>query len=655
MARKSHTTVGVLAHVDAGKTTVSEQILYRGGVLRTPGRVDAQNAFLDHWGVERRRGITVFADQAEFCLGERAFTLLDTPGHVDFAGEMERCLSVLDCALLVVSAVEGVQAHTETLWRMLRSRGVPVMVFVNKTDREGADVPGVLKQLRGLGGFFLDFSMGFSPEGDFSQELSEALAGEDGLLFERYFSTGYEREAWLESARRLLAGRKLFPVFSGCALKGEGIEKLLDGLRLLAPCAQGDPEAPFSGKLYKVRHEKGGRVAYLKVTQGTLRPRDVVQTPAGEEKCGELRLYNGGKWIPIKEAEPGSLCAVLGLSGARAGDVVGQGAAMGAPFELRPLLSSQVLYDQKETPPPVMLSHFRELEDEEPLLGVDWKEQSQELEVKVMGEVQLEVLEETVRERWGIQTSFGPCSVLYAETLAAPVVGAGHFEPLRHYAEVHLRLSPGPRGSGIVFESQCPHDALASNWQNLIRTHVLEKRHVGVLTGSPLTDVKVTLLSGRAHVKHTEGGDFREAVYRAIRQGLMRGQNVLLEPYYEFEIEVGKSEAGRVQSDMIRMGAQCQPPEEAAGRTRLKGRGPVRALREYPKALSAFTKGKGRLSFQFGGYEPCRDQQAVVDASGYQPERDLANSPDSVFCSHGAGFPVKWNEVSSYMHLPMEE
>lgn len=645
--------VGILAHVDAGKTTLSEQILFHQGVLRSLGRVDQQSAFLDDNPLERQRGITIFTGQAHFTLGNRTFYLLDTPGHVDFAGEMERCLSALDCAVLVVSAVEGVQAHTETLWRLLEEKSIPTLLFVNKTDREGADLSRVLSQLKALGGqgflFFPSLELADLPE-----ETQEALSELDDNLLETYLETGFLPQNWLAVARTLLAKRQLFPVFSGSALRGEGVDQFLRGLELLAPSSLGSPEAPFSGRVYKVRHDKGRRVVFLKVENGTLQPKTMVDTPEGPEKCNEVRLYQGDKFQTTSLAGPGTLCGVTGLSWAKAGDWVGESPRRGLEASLRPLLSSQVLFDRETTPAPTALQRFRELEDEEPLLNAVWREQTQQLEVRVMGEIQLEVLTDVCRERWNMEISFGPCSVLYRETLAEPVVGVGHFEPLRHYAEVHLRLSPGPRGSGITFRSECSLDDLSLNWQRLIETHVLEKQHVGVLTGSPLTDVEVTLLSGRAHLKHTEGGDFREAVYRAVRQGLMTGKNLLLEPYYAFSIEVGLSEMGRVQSDLIRLEGECGAPVETAGRLRLEGRCPVRTLMDYPKELMAFTKGRGRIAFRFDGYEPCRDQKEIVKTIGYEPDRDVENTGDSVFCSHGAGYPVKWHDAPAAMHLPVE-
>lgn len=652
----NNTAVGILAHVDAGKTTLSEEMLHLSGALREAGRVDRQNTLLDHASIERSRGITVFSDQAEFTLNGRPFTLVDTPGHPDFSGEMERALSVLDCAVLVVSAGAGVQAHTVTLWRLLRAREIPTLVFLNKTDLPGADCRKALEELEQLGGpGFCPMAGLLSESGEFSPEAMETLAELDDRLLEAYLSGQTDPEWWLAHARELFSRGKLFPVFAGSALKGEGVAELLRGLALFAPEPAGRPEEAFSGRVYKIRRDKGGRVAYLKVEHGMLRPKDMIETRSGPEKCNELRIYSGAKYALLKEAGPGMLCAVTGLQTVKAGERVGAGAGEETPFVLRPLLASQVLFDRQETPAPVMLARFRQLEDEEPLLAVAWSEQAQELQVQVMGEIQLEVLQELMRERWGTEINFGPCSVLYRETLAAPVVGVGHFEPLRHYAEVHLLLSPGPRDSGVAFHSRCHQDELAPNWQNLVETHVLEKQHLGVLTGAPLTDVEITLLSGRAHLKHTEGGDFREATYRAIRQGLMSGESILLEPYYQVEVQAAFDEIGRVQADLIRLGAECGPPEEESGMLKLSARGPVRFLMGYPKEFAILTRGRGHISMAFGGYEPCRDQAELVEQAGYQPERDLENTPDSVFCSHGAGFPVKWNEAPGHMHLPVEK
>lgn len=650
---KNNTAVGILAHVDAGKTTLSEQLLFRCGTLRAVGRVDEQSAYLDYDEIERRRGITVFSDQADLSVGGRAFTLVDTPGHADFSGEMERALSVLDCAVLVVSAVEGVQAHTETLWRLLRERNIPTLVFINKTDRSGADTDRVMNELSRFSEGFCVFSQISGEELPLS--FGETLAELDDELLEAYLSGEMTGSLLLQKARQLTAAGRLFPVFCGSALKGEGIDALLSGLRELAPAPNGSADEPFCGLVYKVRHDKGGRVVYLKVKSGTLYPKDSVETPETTEKCNELRSCSGAKFEPIKAALPGMLCAVTGLQTPKPGDVVGNGAQRAEKFSLRPLLSSKVIFDSTKTPPPVMLAHFKELEDEEPLLAVAWSEQAQELRVQVMGEIQLEVLSDVVFERWSIKVSFAPCSVLYRETISAPVIGVGHYEPLKHYAEVHLRLSPAKPGSGISFKSECPHDELATNWQRLINTHVLEKQHIGVLTGSPLTDVEITLLSGRAHIKHTEGGDFRESTYRAVRNGLMYAENVLLEPYYEFTAETAFDEIGRVQADLTKMEAVCDAPCEVGGRMQLHGHAPVRTIMNYPKEFNALTHGRGRFALRFGGYRPCRDPQQIIDEIGYQPERDPENTPDSVFCSHGAGFPVKWSEARAHMHLPVEK
>lgn len=651
-------TVGILAHVDAGKTTLSEQLLYRSGALRAPGRVDRKNAFLDYSDIERERGITVFSDQAVFQAGGRTFQLIDTPGHVDFSGEMERSLWAMDCAVLVVSCVEGVQSHTETVWRLLRRYRVPTVIFLNKTDRAGADPDGVLREMHRLwGAEFPDFSRGFHGE-TMEPAFAEQLAELDSSLLDAYCSSGYEPGAWLAAARRMAEECRIFPAFRGSALSGEGVEEFLQALALLAPGPKGDADGPFSARVYKVRHDKqGGRVVFLKVTSGTLHPKEEISSPSdtGEvlsEKINELRCYNGAKYTLAAEACAGDLCAVTGPAAPMPGDTVGDGARRGSRSAMQPLLTAKVLFDPSEHPK-TMLEHLRELEDEEPLLGVVWDEELQEIHVRVMGEIQLEVLAELMRGRYGTEIGFGPCEILYRETIAAPVVGCGHFEPLRHYAEVHLRLSPGERGSGIVFDSECSTDVLASSWQNLIRTHVLEKEHRGVLTGAPLTDVRVTLLAGRAHLKHTEGGDFREATYRAVRQGLMHAQTVLLEPYYAFDIEAELSLTGRVFSDIQRRSGTCEPPEAAGDRVRIRGRAPVAEMMDYAQELTAFTKGRGRISLSFDGYEPCHNAQEVAARRHYDPERDTANPAGSVFCSHGAGFPVKWDEAPAHMHLKL--
>lgn len=640
-------TIGLLAHVDAGKTTLAEQILYKTGALRTPGRVDSGTAFLDCGEMERRRGITIFSDQAYFTLEGRGFHLLDTPGHVDFSGEMERSLRVLDYAIVVVSCVEGIQAHTRTVWRLLQEQGIPVLVFLNKADRTGADPEGVLAWMgRELGPCiaFDRFQSGKMDEG-----LIEKLAELDDALLERYLDGGYDPAVWKEAAVRLFGERRVFPAFSGSAQRGDGVEALLEALCLLTR-ERGSPDAELRALCYKVRHDKTGRVAFLKIENGTLHPKEGLPSHDGLEKVNELRRYQGAKYVPLTEALPGDLCAVTGVA-LHPGDGIGMEARQA--FALRPLLSAGVEYDFA-IPAATMLSYLRELEEEEPLLGVTWNERAGQIQVRVMGQVQLEVLHELVQERFGVDIGFGPCEILYLETIAAPVIGCGHFEPLRHYAEVHVRLSPGPRGSGVSFDSACPTDDLAVNWQRLIRSQVLGIPHCGILTGAPLTDVKITLLAGRAHLKHTEGGDFGEAVKRAIRQALMCAENKLLEPYYAFVIEVEYSLCGRVLSDIRRMSGEYDPPEAAGDSALIRGRVPVATSMEYPAELNAFTHGEGRISLCFDGYEPCHNQDEAVDKAGYDPESDPQNPAGSVFCSHGAGYAVPWHEAPGKMHIQIK-
>ncbi len=634
------TVVGLLAHVDAGKTTLAEQLLYRAGALRTPGRVDAGTAALDFAGVERERGITVFSAQAAFQREGRRFFLLDTPGHTDFSGEMERALSVLDCAVLVVSAVEGVRGHTRALWRLLRERKIPTLLFLNKTDQEGADPEGVLSSLpESLGGEFLSWSAPLSPA------LAEALAGLDEALLERWCEGNYDEALWQETGGRLFREGAFFPVFSGCALDGRGVDDLLSALTALTAPARAGGETSL--RVYQIRRDKSlGRVSYVKVLSGTLRPR---QTLSGEEKIDRVLLAQGGRFQPLEEAGPGDLCAVTGLKALPAGTdwPAGEGTLS---YALRPALSAKV-EGPPDLPPAVLRGALKELEEEEPLLSSVWEEQLGQLRVRVMGKVQLEVLSRVLEERWGIKVSFGRRQVLYRETIAGSAVGCGHFEPLRHYAEVHLRLSPGARGSGVRFESECPTDQLEAHWQNLIATHVLEREFRGVLTGSPLTDVTVTLLAGRAHLKHTEGGDFREAVGRAMRQGLMEAESILLEPWYAFVIEVPQSLCGRVLADVQAMGGEYESPESIGDRAVLRGRCSVEAILDYPAALAAFSKGEGSIVFSPGGYEPCPRQAQVVAELGYDPERDVEFPSSSVFCTHGAGRTIPWQEAKAHMYI----
>lgn len=655
------TTVGILAHVDAGKTTLAEQILYHTGVLRTAGRVDQKNAFLDYSVIERERGITVFSDQAVFEQDGKRFYLLDTPGHVDFSGEMERCLWIMDCAILVISSVEGIQSHTQTVWKMLQERKIPTILFLNKTDRVGADPEKILEEMkRRYQANCLEFT-GQLDENGLSESLAELVAEQDDELLEIYFSDGYQKDVWLDKLKEMFWERKIFPVYRGSALSGDGITSLIDGLKQLALLDNGDAQAPFVGKVYKVRRDKGGKVVYLKVEQGCIHPKDTIQVPAGDEmaefeKINELRQYQGANHTLIPEARPGDLCAITGVQRLQPGDKAGENANHEIASSLTPLLAAKVIYPATVSAR-TMLGYFRELEEEEPLLHVLWNEDTQEIVVHIMGEIQLEILTQRIAQQYQLAIEFGPRSILYQETIREPVVGCGHFEPLRHYAEVHVRLSPAPRGSGIHFSSECPHDQLDTNWQNLIRTHVFEKPHKGILTGSPLADVEVTLLAGKSHLKHTEGGDFRQATYRAIRQALMQAgekNTILLEPYYSFEIEIDYTKSGRVLSDIQKMAGICNPPKNLGGQVLLTGEAPVVEMMDYPKQLTALSKGQARISLTFMGYQPCHNTQDVINQYAYEPERDLENTPDSVFCSHGAGYTVKWWDVPSHMHIKLK-
>ena len=637
--------VGILAHVDAGKTTLSEALLYRSGVLRRLGRVDHGDAFLDTDAMERERGITIFAKQAVLPVGERELTLLDTPGHVDFSAEAERTLRVLDCAVLVISGTDGIQGHTRTLWQLLERYGVPVFLFVNKMDLPGADREEVLSQLRRrLSPGCVDFG---------SAALEEDAAVCDEGVLERYLETGrLERNDLVEMIRR----RQVFPCFFGSALKLEGVDALLEGLAEYGPVPTYPAE--FGARVFKVsRDGQGTRLTHLKVTGGTLHVKDLIssrreglpEAQVWEEKADQLRIYSGAKFRPVEEAPAGTVCAVTGLSHTVPGMGLGWEQDWTSPV-LEPVLACRLeLADG--TDPHTAMKYLRELEEEDPQLRVSWNEAAREIRVQLMGEVQLEVLRRVLQDRFGLDAAFGEGSIVYRETIAAPVEGIGHFEPLRHYAEVHLLMEPGERGSGLVFATACPEDQLEGNWQRLVLTHLAERAHPGVLTGSPITDMKITLVAGRAHVKHTEGGDFRQATYRAVRQGLMQAESVLLEPWYDFRLEVPADQVGRAMSDLQRMGGETQLPLTEGEETVLTGSVPVAAFRGYAREVAAYTRGRGHLSCVPGGYRPCADAEAVIAASGYDPERDVDNPPDSVFCAHGGGYTVKWDQVPAMAHV----
>jgi len=637
-------TVGVLAHVDAGKTTLSEALLYRGGRLKKPGRVDHGDAFLDTDELERRRGITIFAKQAVLPLPGAVLTLLDTPGHVDFAAEAERTLSVLDCAVLVISGPAGVQSHTRTLWQLLARHRVPTFVFVNKMDLPGAEKSEVLAALNSaLGGGFVDFSLP-------GEALGEELAGLDEAALEEYIDTGTVSE---QSTAGLIAARRAFPCYFGSALKLQGIDELLAGLERWAPVPV--YPAAFGARVFKIsRDEQGVRLTHIKVTGGSLKAKTLLEgvNAAGQpwqQKADALRLYSGARFAPLAEAEAGTVCAVTGLEHTWPGE--GLGAEQnGEDPALEPVLACEVLAPE-ETDASDLLAKLRLLEQEDPLLQVEWNEAAGRVQVRLMGEVQQQVLAHLMKSRFGLEISFGPGSIVYKETIAAPVVGKGHFEPLRHYAEVHLLLEPGPRGSGLVLASSVSEDELDGNWQRLILSHLAERRHPGVLIGSSVTDMKITLAAGKAHLKHTEGGDFRQATFRALRQGLMQAENILLEPWYSFRLEVPAGNLGRAMADVQRMGGRFDPPETTGEAALLTGEAPVSEMTGYAAQVAAYTKGEGRLAVTVKGYEPCHNAEQVIAASGYDPERDTENPADSVFCSHGAGVVVPWREAASRMHV----
>lgn len=632
-------TLGILSHVDAGKTTLSEALLYESGAIRTLGRVDRRDAFLDTHALERQRGITIFAKQARFAWRDWQITLLDTPGHVDFSAETERTLPVLDCAILLVSGADGVQGHTETLWKLLAKAGVPTFVFVNKMDQPGADCERLLGDLRvRLADACVDF-------GAADEARCEALATCDEALLESYLETGALETA---AIARAIAGRKVFPVFFGSALRLTGVQELLDGITQYLPVREYG--ADFGAKVFKItRDAQGNRLTHMKITGGLLRVRAPILYCGLEEKVAQIRLYSGDKCETVAEAQAGVICAVTGLTQTRPGQGLGC-EADADKATLEPVLSYRLRLPEG-TNLPEALGKLRQLEEEEPVLRVAWEEAAAEIHVQLMGEVQIEVIKCLLRERFGLEASFEEGTILYRETIAAPVEGAGHYEPLRHYAEVHLRLDPGPRGSGLAFASECHVDDLERNWQRLIFTHLAEKRHRGVLTGSEITDMKITLTAGRAHLKHTEGGDFREATYRAVRQGLMKAESVLLEPMYAFELEVPCECLGRAMADIEKMAGQYAPPQILGESARLEGRAPVATMRGYPRELVAYSHGRGRLSCVPDGYEPCHNAREVIKRIGYSPEADTANPAGSVFCAHGAGFFVPWDQADVYMHL----
>ena len=644
-----HLSIGLLAHVDAGKTTLSESILYLGGKIRKLGRVDHKNAYLDTYELERSRGITIFSKQALFDLGEKQVTLLDTPGHVDFSTEMERTLQVLDYAVLVINGTDGVQGHTRTLWSLLKRYRIPVFLFVNKMDQEGTDRERLLNELRKS----LDEAcIAFDEE---EEGLLEELAVCDENVLEEYLESGSLTD---ETITGLIARGKAYPCYFGSALKLWGVQEFLEGLekytkagRLLEPGHEGD----FGARVYKIsRDAQGNRLTHMRVLSGTLKVKDSLssspaEAEAWEEKVNQIRIYSGEKYETASEAEAGCVCVVTGLSHTYPGEGLGSAKESQAPI-LEPVLSYRIRLPEG-CDVHGMVRNLRQLEEEDPMLRIVWNEELGEVYAQLMGAVQTEILKSMIQERFHTEVSFDAGNIVYKETIRDTVEGVGHFEPLRHYAEVHLLLEPGRPGSGLVLETDCSEDELDRNWQRLILTHLAEKEHRGVLTGSVITDMKITLIAGRAHPKYTEGGDFRQATYRAVRQGLMQAESVLLEPYYGYRLEVPLETVGRAMNDIQKMSGECREPEMAGETAILTGKAPAAAMRDYQMEVNSYTRGQGKLTCTFRGYEPCHNAEEIIEEKNYDPERDMENPAGSVFCAHGAGFVVPWEQAAEYMHI----
>lgn len=643
MAKKpsDHICIGLLAHVDAGKTTLSESMLYLSGRIRQQGRVDHGNAYLDTYELERARGITIFSKQAELVFGELEVTLLDTPGHVDFSAEMERTLRVLDYAILVINGADGVQGHTETLWKLLKQYRIPTFLFINKMDQNGTDAEKLLEELRvKLSGSCIRFG-----EAEDSEEFLENVSMAEEQVLETYLEHGTIERGEIS---RLIWERKVFPCYFGSALKNIGVKEFLAGLECYAK-ERSYPEE-FGAKVYKIaRDPQGNRLTYLKVTGGVLKVRDLIRYQDVEEKVSQIRIYSGEKYDAVQEVRAGRVCAVTGLTKTYPGEGLGAEPPSEGPV-LTPVLNYQLILPEG-CDTHGMLLKLRQLEEEDPELHIVWNEELGEIHAQLMGEVQTEILQSMIRERFQTEVTFGPGNIVYKETIKRPAEGVGHFEPLRHYAEVHLLLEPGESGSGLVFAADCSEDVLDRNWQRLILTHLAEKEHRGVLTGSAITDMKITLVAGRAHLKHTEGGDFRQATYRAVRQGLKSTESVLLEPYYEFRMEIPAEFVGRALTDIQRMAGEFQTPDTEGDFAVITGSAPVSEMRDYQLEVISYTKGRGRLFCTLKGYAPCHNAEEVIEQIGYDSEGDLDNPTGSVFCAHGAGFHVSWDQVPDHMHL----
>lgn len=642
-------TIGVFAHVDAGKTTLCEQILYHTKSIRHRGRVDHKDSFLDTHSIEKERGITVFSDQGVFELKNSTYYLVDTPGHIDFSTEMERVIGIIDYGIIIVSAVEGIQGHTKTVWRLLRKYNIPSIFFINKLDRVGSNKERVLEEIKKdltKDACYFDNNENFN----LNYENIEFISEYDDKLLEKYLEgEEYKEEEWMEALKKLIKENRIFPCFGGSALQDKGIIEFLNALEELTYTDYNENEE-FSGYVYKVRYDdNGNRITFIKALKGGLNVRDEINYGYhNKEKISSIRIYNGNKFKTVESVKAGDLFAVTGMLNAVAGDGVGT-LKEKTKFEMVPTLMSKVIFDKSCNKRDV-LGYFRLLEAEDPALNVIWNEILQELHVHIMGKIQLEVLKEIVEERFNLKIEFGPCKILYKETITKETLGCGHFEPLRHYAEVHLKMEPLPRNSGIIFESKCHSDHLTLGQQNLIRTHIFEREHPGLLTGSPISDIKVTLLIGRDHNKHTCGGDFREATFRALRQGLEKVENILLEPYYKFTIEASSDYIGRVLSDIQRLYGTFDSPEIKDDKVRINGRGPVATFMDYSMEVVAFTKGKGSISLIYDGYDICHNSEEVIKNIGYNKNADREYTSTSVFCSHGQGYLVEWNRADELMH-----
>ena len=647
--------IGILAHVDAGKTTFSEQVLYNTNAIRSRGRVDHKNSFLDSHNIEKSRGITVFSDQATFKINDSEYYLIDTPGHIDFSTEMERALSILDYAILLIDGVEGIQGHTETIWSLLRKYKIPTFFFINKMDRVGADLNKVIEEIR------LSFTKDVCYIKDvynMEEQLIEFVSERNEKLLEMYFLGNYNNGLWIEEMKNLIKNNDIFPCFSGSALQDEGIIEFLNNFDILT-YTEYDDKKEFSGRVHKVRYDENGtRITFIKALEGSLKVRDEIKyiDKNGEkflEKISSIRIYNGNKFITSEKISAGDIFAVTGVSKAMPGYGVGN-IEGNNKFNMIPTLMSKVIFDDKINIKEV-LSYFRILENEDPALNVLWNEKLKEIQVSIMGRIQLDVLKEVIEERFKLNVEFGPCKIMYKETINNKSFGYGHFEPLKHYAEVHLKLEPNKRGEGITFENKCHTDNLNYGTQNLIKTHIFERNHNGLLTGFPITDIKITLLTGRDHNKHTEGGDFREATFRAIRQGLEKAENILLEPYYKFKIDVDLDYMGRVLSDIQRLNGSFETPIINLNKVSISGRGPVSTFMDYSVEILAFTKGKGSINLIFDGYDRCHNEEEAIKEIGYRKDADIEYTSNSVFCSKGQGFIVPWDKVEEYIHCEIKE